>query len=80
MKKMMKCADGGKVGKATAKGTPFMKGSAKSGKMKMADGGMYESPKMMKDEVKYMQKGGAPKSLVKAEMKEHASMKKMKGK
>lgn len=74
MKKMYKCADGGKVAKAAAKGTPFTKG----GKAKMADGGMYESPKMMKDEVKFMKKGGAPKSMVKAEMKEHANMKKMK--
>lgn len=99
MKKMYKCADGGKVAKAAAKGTPFTKGAAKgdhpskptrmdrvndgqftsaSKAKKMADGGMYESPKMMKDEVKFMKKGGAPKSMVKAEMKEHANMKKMK--
>ena len=42
-----------------------------------ADGGKYESPKTMKDEVKFMKKGGAPKSLVKHEMDEHAKMKKM---
>jgi len=42
-----------------------------------ADGGKYESAKTMKDEVKFMKKGGAPKSLVKHEMDEHAKMKKM---
>lgn len=79
MKKGMKnCySNGGKVAKAAAKGTPFTKGG---GKMKMADGGMYESPKTMKDEVKFMKKGGAPKSLIKHETDEHAKMKKMKGK
>lgn len=30
-----------------------------------------ESKKEMKDEIKYMKKGGAPKSLIKKEMAEH---------
>lgn len=33
-----------------------------------------ESKKDMKDEIKYMKKGGAPKKLIDKEKKEHASM------
>lgn len=32
-----------------------------------------ESKKDMKDEIKYMKKGGAPKSLIAKEKKEHAA-------
>ena len=57
-------------------------GIAKKGKTKgkmLAKGGMATEPKsMMKKEVAFMKKKGAPKSMIKHEMAE-AGMKKMRG-
>ena len=57
-------------------------GIAKKGKTKgkmLAKGGMAKEPKaMMKKEVEFMKKKGAPKSMIKHEMAE-AGMKKMRG-
>ena len=53
------------------------KGKTRGTMVKMAAGGMAKEPKsMMKKEVEFMKKKGAPKSMIKHEMKE-AGMKKM---
>ena len=45
----------------------------------MAKASGKDTSKIMKDEIKYMQKGGAPKSLIAHEKAEHAHMKEEKG-
>ena len=62
-----------KVGVSQSVGREFTKKDG--GQMKYAKGG--ESKAMMKKEVSFMKKKGAPKSMLKHEMKE-AGMKKMK--
>jgi hypothetical protein len=53
-------------------------GRAMAAPMGMKKGGKAESKEMMKKEVSFMKKKGAPKSMIKHEMKE-AGMKKMAG-
>ncbi len=62
----------------TAKGKKNLAAEKKRvvGELKYAKGGMSESKAMVKKEVSFMKKKGAPKSMIKHEMKE-AGMKKM---
>lgn len=66
--------------KTSSKPDGVIKKGATKGKMvKMAAGGATKEPKaMMKKEVAFMKKKGAPKSMIKHEMAE-AGMKKMRG-
>jgi hypothetical protein len=63
-----------KAGVSRSVGEEFMK--ADKGKKFQKGGEMKESKAMMKKEVSFMKKKGAPKSMIKHEMKE-AGMKKM---
>ena len=76
----MKADKGKKFGTGGSKARPDLqkvnKPSTRHGKSEFfAEGGMAESKAMMKKEVAFMKKKGAPKSMVKHEMKE-AGMKK----
>ncbi len=62
-----------KVGIKQSVGKEFI--SADKGK-KFKEGGMAESKKMVKKEVSFMKKKGAPKSMIKHEMGEMMGMKK----
>jgi hypothetical protein len=65
-----------KAGVPTSVGKEFVK--ADKGRKFSEGGDMKESKEMMKKEVGFMKKAGAPKSMIKHEMKE-AGMKKMAG-
>lgn len=79
MAKMTKSEAPSKMGKVKTSSKPdgvAMKGKTKGTMVKMAAGG--ESKAMVKKEMEFMKKKGAPKSMIKHEMKE-AGMKKMRG-
>ena len=63
-----------KVGIKQSVGEEFI--SADKGKQFKSGGSMAESKKMVKKEVEFMKKKGAPKSMVKHEMSEMMGMKK----
>jgi hypothetical protein len=63
-----------KVGIKQSVGEEFI--SADKGKQSKSGGSMAESKKMVKKEVEFMKKKGAPKSMVKHEMSEMMGMKK----